>query len=188
MRRALRALPVLITLLFPLALWLGDGRIDAAWLAGSLLLVGLARWWSAAPTMATRYWAVGTVLLASVALFSGASLLLRFYPVLVNGVFLAAFAYSLMMPPSMAERLARLREPDLPPAAINYTRRVTQVWCGFFAINGAIALYTALYGSLAQWSFYNGFLAYLLMGMLFAGEYCARYFFKRRHDSATQSA
>lgn len=188
MRRALHALPVLITLLFPLALWLGDGRINSAWLAGSLLLVGLARWWSAAPTVAARYWAGGTVLLALLALISGASLLLRFYPVLVNGVFLAMFTYSLFMPPSMVERLARLCEPNLPPAAINYTRWVTQVWCGFFIINGAIALYTALYGSLAQWSFYNGLLAYLLMGMLFAGEYCVRYFFKRRHGSATQSA
>lgn len=188
MRRALRALPVLLTLLFPLALWLGDGRIRPAWLAGLLLLVGLARWLSAAPTMATRYWASGTVVLALLALFSGVSLPLRFYPVLVNGVFLAMFAYSLFVPPSMVERLARLREANLPPPAIVYTRRVTQIWCGFFTLNGAIALYTALYGSLAQWSFYNGFLAYLLMGLLFAGEYCARYFFKRRHGSATQSA
>lgn len=188
MRRALRALPVLITLLFPLALWLGDGRLSPAWLAGLLLLVGLLRLWSVTPTLATRYWAGGTVLLALLALFSGVSLPLRFYPVLVNGLFLAMFAYSLFLPPSMVERLARLREADFPAVAIAYTRRVTQVWCGFFIVNGAIALYTALYGSLAQWSFYNGFLAYLLMGLLFAGEYCARYFFKRRHGSATQSA
>jgi uncharacterized membrane protein len=55
-------------------------------------------------------------------------------------------------------------------------------------LNGAIALYTALFASMAQWSFYNGFLAYLLMGVLFAGEYCARRHFKRRHGSSAQSA
>jgi len=80
--------------------------------------------------------------------------------------------------------LARDRQPDFPPAAVAYTRRVTQIWCGFFAVNGVIALYTALFASLQQWTFYNGFLAYLLMGFLFAGEYCARCFFRRRHAIA----
>ena len=101
---------------------------------------------------------------------------------------LTLFAYSLIAPPSMVERLARLDDADLPPAAIAYTRRVTQLWCGFFAANGAVALYTALFATMAEWSFYHGFLAYLLMGLLFAGEYCARCWFKRRHGSTAQSA
>jgi len=58
--------------------------------------------------------------------------------------------------PSMIERLARLREPRLPQAAIAYTRRVTQVWCVFFAINGAIALVTAIWASDQVWALYNG--------------------------------
>ena len=78
--------------------------------------------------------------------------------------------------------LIQVREPDLPPQAIGYTRRVTQVWCGFFAINGAIAVITALWASSATWSLYNGLIAYLLMGLLFAGEYLTRWHFKaRRH-------
>ena len=188
MRGALRALAIVITLLFPLALWLGEGRVAPAWLAALLLLGGLARLPAAAPTVATRYWTGATILLALSTFWSGALLPLRFYPVLVSGAFLTAFAYSLVVPPSTIERLARLREPELPPAAVAYTRRVTQVWCVFFALNGAIALYTALFGSMAQWSFYNGFLAYLLMGIVFAGEYCARFYFKRRHGSSAQSA
>ena len=181
MRSALRVLAILITLLFPLALWLGEGRVAPSWLAALLLLAGLARLPTAAPSGATRYWAGGAILLAISAFWSGGLLPLRFYPVLVNAAFLAVFAYSLIAPPSMIERLARLREPDFPAAAIAYTRRVTQVWCVFFTLNGAVALYTALFASMAQWSFYNGFLAYLLMGLLFAGEYCARCYFKRRH-------
>jgi uncharacterized membrane protein len=94
----------------------------------------------------------------------------------------------LAAPPSLIERLARRQERNFPPAAVAYTRRVTQVWCGFFAVNGAVALYTAFYASTAQWSLYNGFVAYLLMGILFAGEYCARIVFKRRHGSTAQSA
>ncbi len=74
-----------------------------------------------------------------------------------------------------------MREPDLPAATLAYTRRVTQVWCGFFVVNGAIALFTALYASAALWSLYNGFLAYLFMGLLFAGEYFVRWQVKRRY-------
>ena len=188
MRRTLRFLAVTLMLLVPLALWLGEGRVAPAWLAALLLLVGLARVPTAAPAVATRYWAGGTILLAILTYWSGGLLPLRFYPVLVNGAFLTVFAYSLIVPPSTIERLARLQDPRLPPAAIAYTRGVTQVWCVFFVINGAIALYTALFSSVAQWSFYNGFLAYLLMGFLFAGEYCARCYFKRRHGSTAQSA
>jgi uncharacterized membrane protein len=188
MRWALRLLAVPLLLLFPWALWLGEGRIAPAWLALLLLLVGLARLPNAVSGVATRYWVGGTILLALLAYGSGGSLPLRFYPVLVNGVFLTVFLCSLIVPPPIIERLARLQDANLPSAAIAYTRRVTQVWSVFFALNGAIALYTALFSSTAEWSFYNGFLAYLLMGVLFAGEYCTRYYFKRRHGSSAQSA
>ncbi len=45
------------------------------------------------------------------------------YPVAVNLGLLAVFGYSLFHPPTVVERLARLREPELPPPAIAYTRR-----------------------------------------------------------------
>lgn len=189
MRSLLRIVAMLVTLLFPLALWLGEGRVAPAWLAGLLLLAGLARLPGAAPTLATRYWAGGTILLALLAVWSGAALPLKFYPVLMSAAFLGVFAYSLAVPPSVVERWARRSDPMFPSAAVAYTRHVTQVWCLFFAVNGAIALYTALFASLAQWSFYNGFLSYVLMGILFAGEYFVRYHFKRRHHgSNAQSA
>jgi len=106
---------------------------------------------------------------------------LKLYPVLVNAALFGVFAYSLLVPPTVVERMARLRDPDLPADAIGYTRRVTQVWCGFFIVNGTIALVTALYASSALWWFYNGFLAYLLLGFLFVGEYCVRWHVKRRY-------
>lgn len=66
--------------------------------------------------------------------------LLLFYPVVVNSVMLAVFGGSLWSGMPIIERLARLREPDLPERAVRYTRRVTQIWCAFFIINGGIAL------------------------------------------------
>jgi len=55
------------------------------------------------------------------------------------------------------------------------------VWCGFFVLNGAIALGTALWASEAVWSLYTGVISYVLMGLLFAGEYLVRLRFKRLH-------
>jgi uncharacterized membrane protein len=75
---------------------------------------------------------------------------------------------------SVIERLARLREPDLPPAGVLYTRRVTQIWCVFFIVNGAIALFTALHGDMQIWTLWNGLLSYFLMGTLMAGEWLIR--------------
>jgi uncharacterized membrane protein len=112
--------------------------------------------------------------LVGLAVWSNVLLPLKLYPVLVNMAFLAAFGISLTTPMSMVERMARLREPDLPPEGVRYTRRVTQAWCVFFVINGSIALVTSLWASEAVWSLYNGVIAYGLMGMMFGGEMLLR--------------
>lgn len=170
-----------LTVAYPLLVWFGMGKVSPAWLA--LLLVALA----GLRALATRQpiWLVaacGGLLLAAAAAFGNSVLPLKFYPVLVNAVLLAVFSISLLHPPSAIERLARLREPDLPEAGVRYTRRVTQVWCGFFIVNGGIALATVLWGSDAAWALYNGLIAYLLMGLLFAGEWLLR-----RRVRATQA-
>ncbi len=100
--------------------------------------------------------------------------LLLFYPVVVNAVMLAVFGGSLWSAMPIVERLARLQEPDLPEKGVRYTRHVTQIWCGFFIINGGIALFTALYADMSLWTARNGMIAYLLMGTLMAGEWLVR--------------
>jgi uncharacterized membrane protein len=57
---------------------------------------------------------------------------------------------------------------------------VTQLWCAFFIANGAVAIYTALFGSRDDWALYNGLIAYLLMGGLFGGEWLYRSLFITR--------
>lgn len=172
---------VVLTLLYPLAIWFGQGKIEPRWLAALLLLAAASRLPALKVSLAARLAAGGALLLAAGAVWANALLPLKLYPVLVNAAFLAAFAYSLASPPSMVERMARLTEPDLGPEGVAYTRVVTQVWCGFFIVNGAIALGTALWASPAVWSLYNGVIAYVLMGALFGGEYLVRLRFKRRH-------
>jgi uncharacterized membrane protein len=177
----LTVLTAALTLLYPLAIWLGHGTIEPRWLAGLLLLTVATRLPALKLNKVARWSALGALALAAAAVAGNAVLPLKLYPVVVNAALLAAFGYSLGKPPSMVERLARLRESDLPPAAIGYTRRVTQVWCVFFAFNGAIAMGTALYASEAVWSLYTGVVSYLLMGLLFGGEYLLRMRFKRLH-------
>ncbi|RJT18534.1 DNA gyrase subunit B [Buttiauxella izardii] len=108
--------------------------------------------------------------------------LLLWYPVVVNGVMLALFGSSLFSRMSIVERLARWREGDLPPAGVRYTRRVTQVWCVFFIVNGSIALWTSLAGNIHWWTLWNGMMSYVLMGLLFAGEWLVRQRVKRRYE------
>ena len=100
--------------------------------------------------------------------------LLLFYPVVINLTMLALFSYSLVRGPSMIEQLARLKQPDLPDEAAGYLNKVTRLWCGLFIFNGCVALYTALYASLETWTLYNGLIAYLLIGLLLAGEWLYR--------------
>jgi uncharacterized membrane protein len=134
----------------------------------------------------SRWWLAGALLLAALAIWNNALLPLKLYPVLVNLGMLAVFGYSLYAPPSVIERMARLSDPALPAYAVAYTRRVTQVWCGFFVINGTLAMVTAIWASAAVWSLYNGVLAYVLMGCLFAGEYLVRIVVRRRHRRLEQ--
>ena len=70
--------------------------------------------------------------------------------------------------------LARLQHPDLPPEGVAYTRRVTQIWCGFFALNGSLAALLVLLEQYRWWALYTGIIAYILMGILMGGEFAYR--------------
>ena len=99
---------------------------------------------------------------------------LRFYPVVANLAILSLFFASLFTERPLAERLARLREKDLPPEGIHYTRRVTQIWVLFLFANLCVAMATALWASDLVWALYNGVIAYGLVALLFSMEYLYR--------------
>lgn len=170
-----------LTLAYPLIVYLGLQRFEPRMLAVVLFLIAAARA-LATPQPIWLAAAAGIGLLALVATLGNAVLPLKLYPVLVNAVLCAVFLVSLWRPPSAIERLARLREPDLPPRAVRYTRRVTWVWAGFFVLNGSIALATALWASDAIWSLYNGLVAYGLIGLVFGIEWLVRQRVRARPD------
>ena len=104
----------------------------------------------------------------------------RLYPVAINAALLIVFAASLSGTQTVIERMARLSEPDLPAKAIGYCRQVTRVWCIFFLVNGMIALATVCLADPMTWAIYNGLVAYVAAGCLFAGEYAVRMKLRRQ--------
>ena len=173
----------LITLAYPLIVYLSLGRLEPRWLALLLLVLALMRL-VVSRTAVTWGFAAGALLLATFSWAGNAWMPLKLYPVIVNTVLLAMFAASLVYPPSAIERLARLREPLLPPEAVEYTRRVTQVWCLFFMFNGFTAFATALWASDAVWTLYNGFISYCLIGIMMAAEWLVRRRVRARINAA----
>ncbi|EMC1016293.1 hypothetical protein IB212_21555 [Enterobacter sp. E12] len=180
-----RTLPViplltgLMLLAWPFLIGFGLTHNSLPWLLPVMALLLLLRLRQARRNTGPMRYVVQCVALAGIALCAASYLLkthqwLLFYPVVVNLVMLAVFGGSLWTAMPLVERLARLREPNLPPEGVRYTRRVTLVWCGFFIVNGAIALYTVLHGDMHLWTLWNGMVAYILMGTLMAAEWLVR--------------
>lgn len=161
------------TIAYPFAVYLGFGRVAPAWLAAGLAALGLLRAWSSRDAL-WLYAAGGAVLLALCSAAADSWLPVKLYPVLVSAVMLSLFGFSLLKPPTVIERIARLREPSLPAEALPYVRRVTIAWCGFFAVNGSLSLASALWASERVWLLYNGFLSYVLIAAFFSGEWLVR--------------
>lgn len=165
---------LLAGLLYPFAVYFGMEHF-APWQFG-LLLGGL---WLARALSGKRrpgsLWMAGAAMVFCLllALFDS-PLLLRWYPVLISSFMLALFGLSLKYGPPMAERLARLSEPELPEKAVRYTRQVTIAWSVFFLCNGLLAAALTLWAPLSWWTLYNGLIAYGLMGLLFAIEWLLR--------------
>jgi len=175
MRIFINYVTAMLTVLYPLAVYFGINFFEPWKLAGMLIVLLVIK---LAASYSDNHWSrpllLAGMLYCVFAIWSNNLVSLRFYPALVNGVMLVIFSWSLLSPTSLIERLARLQHPDLPPEGVIYTRRVTQVWCVFFIVNGMIALATALCSSFEVWSLYNGLIVYLLMGILMGGEYVIR--------------
>lgn len=192
--RPARALPLaraagaLLLLAYPAAVYFGLTLFSPRLLGALLLGLMVLRHAGRIGRFARATHAFERALLALFGLYtlaimaSNSERLLLFYPAAMNLLMLLLFARSLIYPPSMIERFARLSEPDLAPAAVAYTRRVTQVWCGFFVLNGAIAAAT-VFATRELWALFNGVICYLLMGGLFAGEWLVRRRVRARAES-----
>jgi uncharacterized membrane protein len=174
MRQLLKAVIIVLSIAYPFMIYWGLQHYDASKLL-PLLLILLALRWVAGGRTSERMVLVAILISVVIIAFTwGHQLSLKFYPAMVNLGFLILFAGSLVFPPSMVERLARIKEPNLSPEGVAYTLKVTWMWSCFFLINGSIAAITAVWAPNKVWMLYNGVVAYLLIGILFAGEWIVR--------------
>jgi len=171
--------------------------LQPRWLYLAVGAVLLVRFAGRLPRLKTgqRRRAVAPFLAAAVVIAAGAltnsELLILLLPGAVTAVLGGVFLYSLFRPPSMVETFARMSMPDLSGEDVRYCRNVTRVWAGFFLLNGLIVFLLSggvraglSPGGLAPrllWTLYAGGISYVLVGLLFAGEYLYRKWKFRRY-------
>ncbi|MCL1124602.1 COG4648 family protein [Shewanella surugensis] len=181
MKLFLQVATILVVLCYPIAVYFGLNYLpqgSIALLLCSLLVLRL--FISKQKLKSLMLPLIAGIILTASSFIAKANDWLLYYPVVISTCMLLLFAHSLKWGPSIIERLARLKEPDLPEKAVPYLNKVTLIWCSFFIVNGAIAYYTAQYASLSAWTLYNGLISYLLMGILFAGEWLYRTFWLKK--------
>jgi len=96
----------------------------------------------------------------------------RLYPAVMVAVAFLGFAVSLLRTP-FVETFARRMGETLDAGGVAYCRKVTWVWTLFLAAHLAVTVAT-VWAPYDVWAWYNGCIAYVLMGALFAGEWLYR--------------
>ena len=181
--KALTALVAVVTLLYPAMVYFARDAVSPSTFI-AVVVVMLALRLVSGQAFNDRAWRFLILGMASGVLLIGlldTPLAVRAYPVLMSLSVAALFWHSRRHPPSLIERFARLRYPDLPPEGVQYCQRVTMVWAIFLVFNALVAAATALWGSLALWSLWTGLISYLLTAALFLGEMAVRPFLLRHH-------
>lgn len=169
----LKGMVVIGLILYPFLVGYSLAHGQYVWVSSLLIVLGVLRLFSRGNALLLPLTGFA-ILCGSLSLILKDQAWLKMYPVFMSVGALIIFASTLMKPPSMIERFARLAEPNLPEAGVIWTRQVTVVWCVFFVLNALIALATVLFASMQTWVLYNGFISYMLMGLLLLGEFILR--------------
>ena len=107
------------------------------------------------------------------------SVMLLYYPALVNFCLCAVFLNSLRQGDPLLLRMIRARGRPLSKHVPRYLYRLTAVWAGFFVLNGLISIWTITV-TIKVWTLYNGLLSYFLIATLVGGERVFRRYYNRR--------
>lgn len=163
--------------IYPLFVYFGLKFFEPHWfIAGLMVLAGLRCLLVRGRSRRTALISLTGIVACVVAILFVADeiVALRFYPVAVSAVMFMLFTGSLFTGMPVIERIARIQEPDLPPAGVVYTRRLTIAWAVLILCNGLVALWTALFTSLEVWALFNGLLSYFILGGFFVLEWLFR--------------
>lgn len=104
---------------------------------------------------------------------------IKLYPVFINLFLFLSFFLTLHRPPNMIFRFAMLQDKSIKnndniDRIESYCRKVTYIWISFFVFNGCAAFVTAKFTSYKIWTFYNGLLSYIFIGLIGLIEFIVR--------------
>ncbi len=126
----------------------------------------------------------GFALLAAAPLVADADALLKVPPIIINSALAVWFGRTLARGEEpMISWFARLaRGTELPPDLARYTRWSTAVWTAFFVSMATAAAALAVLATPETWSLFANGIDYLLVGVLFVGDYVFRRVRYRHHS------
>ncbi len=107
-------------------------------------------------------------------------ILLKYYPPVMNFCLFMIFFSSLFQKRTVIQKIALASDPDSNEAVMKYTRNLTYIWAVFTFLNFLISVGT-VFMSEKIWALYNGFISYLLVGIIFIIEYIVRINFMRKY-------
>lgn len=177
----IRGIFILSIAVYPFIVYFGIQVLPASFFGLALIALLAMRYGVLRPQERSILLPVLLILLsyALAATMFGGTVMLLYYPALVNFCLCGVFIASLYRGSPILLRIVRARGMHISEHGPGYLRRLTAVWAGFFAANGVISLAT-IATSMAAWTLYNGLIAYLLAGALFGGEWLFRGYYKRR--------
>jgi uncharacterized membrane protein len=106
--------------------------------------------------------------------WSGAQLA-TFLPVLIYSGLFMLFANTLRPEHTpLISRFAQMEQGELSAELRTYTRRLTVIWCVFFAGMAVLAVGLAAWAPVQLWFLHTFFVSYLLLALLFLGEFAYR--------------
>ena len=194
---------ILIALAYPILIYTGLNLMQARWVALLALLFFLIRFLIYRKSVSSRSQhqkfekitlpiksaiaisaTLGIMLLLLLAIFSDSETLLLLIPTVINLAFFLLFSATLLKPPSIAERIARLTTASITPEQSRYCFIVTAIWSMLFIFNASVSLITTFFCDIAAWTLFNGLLVYFLIGALFIGEATYRYWRFRVYDGS----
>jgi uncharacterized membrane protein len=114
--------------------------------------------------------------IGGVSLFMDSPLVLKLYPALADFAYVTILTTSFFIPPPFAfyfiDIFDRSIKNKIPRQRFDrYCFKATLVWVVFFIIDGIIAVCTVFWASNIIWGIYNGAVTYIIMALIFAGEF-----------------
>lgn len=175
----------LVTILYPIAVWLFWGKVNPIVFAIPVMGIVLSRIYHT--KLVSHQLRLPVLAMASLLILTAFMLAPQIstliYPFIISLVLLIFFGLSLRSTKTpVIEKLARAHDPDFPDHAVSYTRRVTWVWVIYFLGNAVLNLLWIISDNIEAWVLHNTVIAYVVMGILFAGEWLVRQRVKARQS------